>query len=120
MDVDQIKIYAAKSYINNMCVSREEFEADYKTFIYFKNALSRYAATNSEQSIKIALNHLIRLMRCFTTPCINNVALYYLRDEKDNLSTLKTILHFMSIETAHAEFDKCDIDCKLLNTLDNI
>ena len=90
---DNVTIYAVKAYDRPNCVM-SEFKDDMKRFNYLKRLFKRYRKLD-ELRERLVLNHLVVLCNVFGPEVA--IRLLFYKVSKDDYSTLKTYLVFLSV-----------------------
>lgn len=86
-------LFAAKNYINEQCMTTEEFQEDLQKFKYIKRLFNRYEVAG-ELSERLILNHLIVIYNVFGIPAANHIMFYKI--EEKNWPLLKTFLVYLN------------------------
>jgi len=89
---DNIMIFAMKAYDKPNCIM-SEFKEDMKRFNYLKRLFKRYRKLN-ELREQLVLNHLVVLYNVFGPEVATRLLFFQM--SKDDYSTLKTYLLFLS------------------------
>ena len=89
---DNILIYAVKAYDKPNCIM-SEFKEDMKRFNYLKRLFKRYRKIG-ELREQLVLNHLVVICNVFGPEVATR--LLFFKMSKDDYSTLKTYLLFLS------------------------
>ena len=92
LNEDNFLMYAAKCYTSPHCIM-SEFEGDIKRTKYLKRLFRRYKITKSLKE-RLIMNHIILLNNVFG-PEVATRTLFF-KMSKDDYSTLKTYLLFLS------------------------
>lgn len=90
---DNFLIYAVKAYDRPNCIM-SEFKDDMKRFNYLKRLFKRYRTFN-ELRERLVLNHLVVLCNVFSPEIATR--LLFFKVAKEDYSTLKTYLLFLSV-----------------------
>ena len=90
---DNVTIYAVKAYDRPNCVM-SEFKDDMKRFNYLKRLFKRYRKLD-ELRERLVLNHLVVLCNVFGPEVATRLLFYKM--SKDDYSSLKTYLVFLSV-----------------------
>jgi hypothetical protein len=93
LSADNILLYAIKAYDKPNCVM-SEFAEDMKRFNYLKRLFKRYRKIG-EIKEQLILNHIVVLYNVFGPEVATR--LLFFKVPKDDYSTLKTYLIFLSI-----------------------
>jgi len=89
---ENVMMYAIKAYDKPSCVM-SEFKDDMKKFNYLKRLFKRYRKLG-EVKEQLILNHIVVLYNVFGAEVV--ARLLFLKVAKDDYSTLKTYLLFLS------------------------
>ena len=89
---ESVMLYAAKAYDKPNCIM-SEFKEDMKRFNYLKRLFRRYRKVD-ELREQLVINHLVILCNVFTPEIATR--LLFFKMSKDDYSTLKTYLLFLS------------------------
>ena len=89
---DNVVMYAVKAYDRPNCIM-SEFKEDMKRFNYLKRLFRRYRKVD-ELREQLVINHLVILCNVFTPEIATR--LLFFKMSKDDYSTLKTYLLFLS------------------------
>ena len=89
---ENIMMYAVKAYDKPNCVM-SEFKDDMKKFNYLKRLFKRYRKLG-EVKEQLVLNHIVVLYNVFGAEVVTR--LLFFKVAKDDYSTLKTYLLFLS------------------------
>ena len=89
---ENLMMYAIKAYDKPSCVM-SEFKDDMKKFNYLKRLFKRYRKLG-EVKEQLILNHIVVLYNVFGAEVV--ARLLFLKVAKDDYSTLKTYLLFLS------------------------
>jgi hypothetical protein len=92
LTIDNVMIFALKAYDRPNCIM-SEFREDLKRFNYLKKLFRRYRKFG-EIKERLVLNHLVVLNNVFGPE--NATRLLFFKMSKDDYSTLKTYLIFLS------------------------
>ncbi len=90
---DNVTIYAVKAYDRPNCIM-SEFKDDMKRFNYLKRLFKRYRKFD-ELRERLVLNHLVVLYNVFGPEAATRLLFYKM--SKDDYSSLKTYLVFLSV-----------------------
>jgi len=90
---DNVTIYAVKAYDRPNCIM-SEFKDDMKRFNYLKRLFKRYRKFD-ELRERLVLNHLVVLCNVFGPEAATRLLFYKM--SKDDYSSLKTYLVFLSV-----------------------
>ena len=90
---DNVTIYAVKAYDRPNCIM-SEFKDDMKRFNYLKRLFKRYRKFD-ELRERLVLNHLVVLYNVFGPEAATRLVFYKM--SKDDYSSLKTYLVFLSV-----------------------
>lgn len=90
---DNVTIYAVKAYDRPNCIM-SEFKDDMKRFNYLKRLFKRYRKLD-ELRERLVLNHLVVLYNVFGPEAATRLLFYKM--SKDDYSSLKTYLVFLSV-----------------------
>ena len=89
---ENVMMYAIKAYDKPSCVM-SEFKDDMKKFNYLKRLFKRYRKLGEVRE-QLILNHIVVLYNVFGAEVV--ARLLFLKVAKDDYSTLKTYLLFLS------------------------
>jgi hypothetical protein len=89
---DNVMMFAIKAYDKPNCIL-SEFKEDMKRFNYLKRLFRRYRKVD-ELREQLVINHLVILCNVFTPEIATR--LLFFKMSKDDYSTLKTYLLFLS------------------------
>ncbi len=90
---DNVTIYAVKVYDRPNCIM-SEFKDDMKRFNYLKRLFKRYRKFD-ELRERLVLNHIVVLCNVFGPEAASRLLFYKM--SKDDYSSLKTYLVFLSV-----------------------
>lgn len=90
---DNVTIYAVKAYDRPNCIM-SEFKDDMKRFNYLKRLFKRYRKFD-ELRERLVINHLVVLCNVFGPEAATRLLFYKM--SKDDYSSLKTYLVFLSV-----------------------
>lgn len=110
------QLFAAKNYINQQCMTQEEFEEDLQRFKYLKRLFNRYEV-NGELGERLILNHLIVLYNVFGIKATNHM-MFYKIDEK-SWPILKTFLVYLNY-LPEDQYVEVPLDQKIVEVLRKI
>jgi hypothetical protein len=121
---DNVTIYAVKAYDRPNCIM-SEFKDDMKRFNYLKRLFKRYRKFD-ELRERLVLNHLVVLCNVFGPEAATRLLFYKM--SKDDYSSLKTYLVFLSVMPDRVRGIKgqdvissdISVDMKIANILRNI
>ena len=85
------EVFAAKYYINELCVDREEFEEDFRRFVSVKKMVSRLKK-GKPSNIRLLCNHILCLTNVFELHAVKTILLFS-ADEEDK-RIFKTLFNY--------------------------
>ena len=121
---DNVMMFAIKAYDKPNCIL-SEFKEDMKRFNYLKRLFRRYRKVD-ELREQLVINHLVILCNVFTPEIATR--LLFFKMSKDDYSTLKTYLLFLScmpdtvmgIKGQNIKSSDIPVDMKIANILREI
>lgn len=112
-----IEIFAARNYRNEFCISKDEFEEDFKTFLLIKRSVRKILKGKSD-NIRLLSNHLISCVNVFHLDAVKQILLFEAtKEEREVFKTLFNYFGYLS-PTEMAEERFCLRTAKLLKEMD--
>lgn len=85
------ELYAAKHYVNNLCLSRKEFEEDL-AYTHLAKKMTRKIIKGSSVNIRLLCNHILCFTNNFEMQAAKNLLMFEASEEEKQV--LKTILNY--------------------------
>lgn len=89
-------MFALKAYDNPQCMSKAEFDEDFKRFKYVKRLCRRYVATQ-QVTERLMLNHLILLENVFGVTATVRLLFLKCSDDERSYRVLKPFLLYLGM-----------------------
>lgn len=86
-----IEIFAARHYLNEFCVSREDFEEDFRRFSSIKKMVKRIKI-KKETNIRLLCNHVLCCANVFELNAMKKILFFNLEEEDKEI--MKTLLNY--------------------------
>lgn len=113
---ENLEVYAARFYRNELCSTTLEFEEDFKLFRMVKS-LSKKIHSNRGENIRLLCNHIICLGNTFEITAVKDILKFICNEE---LPIIKTIFLYLNFIESYEwpDTDYCLKTAKLLKEMD--
>lgn len=93
---DNVEIFAARHYLNEVCLTTDEFEEDLKLFSMIRKAVRKILRGKSE-NIRLLTNHVICCMNVFELQAAKEILLLdATQEERDSMKTIFNYFGYLS------------------------
>lgn len=97
---ENLLIYAANNYKNELCIDKTEFLSDFNRFKYLKKLINKYLNDEKEdysKTFRLILNHIIIIYNVFNKSAAHKIMIFKLNGEQ--LGVVKPCLLFLDLIT---------------------
>jgi hypothetical protein len=111
------EIFAAKYYLNELCIDRHEFEEDFRRFVSVKKMVGRLK-NGRTSNIRLLCNHILCLTNVFELHAVKTILLFNADEEEKTI--FKTLFNYFGF-IAHGEMNDVRFSlmtAKLLKDMD--
>jgi len=103
---DNLKIFSAKNYLNEKCLSEEEFLEDYAKFGLVKKLVKKLA-NDKKVNIRLLCNHMLLVTNTFDMQAVKSILHFGATDAE--ISVTKTVMNYFGfigyLELPNVKFD---------------